>query len=335
MSKTSVGDSSEDLSTELSLPEESSLLWLGPLANLTVDEVVELIAMFAEEQALPLEVSELFRHHEISGAVFETLSDDDMIAMGIYKLGWRRRIEFCRQQLRDHVLSMQQDSSASMHDSHKALASDEPETLSPSQNKSSANNRLPEFEKEVVAARNSSLEEEVSRLKNQVARTEELVAEGELRRDLAEAKLFAIENDIKNIQTFPGAVEECRAEAFESDNAIWMVSFKTKGQRPDRIPTPAGSTLRFQAIPGRNPVDPGQKRVRAKSPLIPPSLWEDGSSRRLIATSQLDSAQTMRRQSRHSCPNDSSPTCGKCCDNPSPRRDEQGYHHEIRKSKRL
>merc|ERR1712151_340631 len=128
--------------------------------------------------------------------------------MGVDEFRWRRQIEICRQELRDHVLSMQQDSSASILDYQNDMGCDVPKADEPkerwlTQNTFSVNHRLLESHKDLTASRNASLGEELSRLQNQVLSTKKLAAEVELSRDLAEARLFAVLSDLESMRKSP------------------------------------------------------------------------------------------------------------------------------------
>lgn len=69
-----------------------------PPANLA-DWTVAHVADWVAATPLPLEVSERMRENAINGPVLESLTDEDMISMGLEKFGWRRQLFLSRQEL--------------------------------------------------------------------------------------------------------------------------------------------------------------------------------------------------------------------------------------------
>eukprot|EP00928_Gymnodinium_smaydae_P033593 TRINITY_DN24019_c0_g1_i3.p1 TRINITY_DN24019_c0_g1~~TRINITY_DN24019_c0_g1_i3.p1 ORF type:complete len:614 (-),score=82.68 TRINITY_DN24019_c0_g1_i3:190-1884(-) len=64
---------------------------------------VEQVASWVAMTALPLEVAELLRENAINGQVLESLTERDMLTMGIHKFGWRRQLLLCRTELIDQL----------------------------------------------------------------------------------------------------------------------------------------------------------------------------------------------------------------------------------------
>jgi len=78
--------------------------------NLTrplVDWSVEEVASWAALTPLPLEVAALLKDNAICGQVLETLTDEDMRAIGIEKFGWRRQLLILLKELQQQL--QQQD----------------------------------------------------------------------------------------------------------------------------------------------------------------------------------------------------------------------------------
>lgn len=67
------------------------------------DWTVEHVACWAAMTALPLEVAAQLRENAISGPVLESLTEEDLIALGIEKFGWRRQLLLLRQELLDEL----------------------------------------------------------------------------------------------------------------------------------------------------------------------------------------------------------------------------------------
>lgn len=65
------------------------------LAEWTVDHV----ASWLRSTPLAPEVVAQLRHHAVNGPVLESLTDDDLVAMGVEKFGWRRQLLLSRQEL--------------------------------------------------------------------------------------------------------------------------------------------------------------------------------------------------------------------------------------------
>lgn len=72
---------------------------MAPLSTWTVEEV----ASWAALTPLPLDVASKLHDNAINGQVLQSLTEEDMIAMGIDKFGWRRQLLLCRQELREQL----------------------------------------------------------------------------------------------------------------------------------------------------------------------------------------------------------------------------------------
>jgi len=64
---------------------------------------VEQVASWAALTNLPREVAELLQKEAINGKVLESLTEQDLLAMGIEKFGWRRELLLCLHKLREEL----------------------------------------------------------------------------------------------------------------------------------------------------------------------------------------------------------------------------------------
>lgn len=67
------------------------------------DWTEEHIGRWLTSTPLPSEVADRLRENAINGPVLESLTDNDLIAMGIDKFGWRRQLLLSRQELVDQL----------------------------------------------------------------------------------------------------------------------------------------------------------------------------------------------------------------------------------------
>jgi len=77
----------------------------GRLSEWTVEQV----ACWAQLTPLPAGVAELLRDSAVNGQVLQSLSEEDLQAMGLSKFGWRRQLLLCREEL-EQQLQGQEDS---------------------------------------------------------------------------------------------------------------------------------------------------------------------------------------------------------------------------------
>jgi len=89
---------SRNTSTPASLKLDVSV----QIADWTVEQVVQWAAL----TSLPLEVAAHLRENAINGQVLDSLTEQDMLAIGLDKFGWRRQLLLCRQELRDQLEQM-------------------------------------------------------------------------------------------------------------------------------------------------------------------------------------------------------------------------------------
>lgn len=64
-----------------------------------VDWTIEEVVSWAAAEDLPSDVTSCLRGHAITGEVLESLTEEDLVSMGIQKLGWRRDLLLRRQKL--------------------------------------------------------------------------------------------------------------------------------------------------------------------------------------------------------------------------------------------
>jgi len=74
----------------------------GMLVQLA-DWTVEQVAHWAALTSLPLEVAEKLKENAINGQVLDSLTEQDMLAIGLDKFGWRRQLLLSRQELREQL----------------------------------------------------------------------------------------------------------------------------------------------------------------------------------------------------------------------------------------
>lgn len=80
-----------------------SLLTMKPLRKWSVDDVCGWVASIPLPAGVAARVVEVLRENAINGPVLESLSDEDLVAIGIQKFGWRRQLLLSRKELCDRL----------------------------------------------------------------------------------------------------------------------------------------------------------------------------------------------------------------------------------------
>merc|ERR1719343_62679 len=74
-----------------------------------VDWTVEHVAQWVSEIPVGTEMQYIVRDHAINGAVLETITEEDLLSIGVHKFGWRRQLLLS---LRELLQTLEQESRA-------------------------------------------------------------------------------------------------------------------------------------------------------------------------------------------------------------------------------
>jgi len=77
----------------------------GQLSEWTVEQV----SCWARSTRLPAGVAELLRENAVNGQVLQSLTEEDLQAMGLSKFGWRRQLLLCREELEQRLQDEEND----------------------------------------------------------------------------------------------------------------------------------------------------------------------------------------------------------------------------------